>query len=51
MKHYIEGKVIIITGASSGFGEAAAYMLNEMGARLVLTGRTLKTLNAVGKKL
>jgi NADP-dependent 3-hydroxy acid dehydrogenase YdfG len=51
MKHYIAGKVIIITGASSGFGEAAAYMLNEMGAKLVLTGRTQKTLNAVGKKL
>lgn len=51
MKHYIDGKVIIITGASSGFGEAAAYMLNEMGAKLVLTGRTLKTLKAVGSKL
>jgi len=51
MKHYIQDKVMIVTGASSGFGEAAACMLNEMGAKLVLTGRTLKTLKAVGKRL
>jgi len=51
MKHYVKDQVIIITGASSGFGEAAAYLFNEMGAKLVLTGRTLKTLQKVGKKL
>ncbi len=39
MKHYIEGKVIIVTGGSSGFGLEAARILLEMGAKVVITGR------------
>ena len=39
MKHYVEGKVIIITGGSSGFGLEAARILLEMGARVVISGR------------
>lgn len=35
----IENKTIIITGASSGIGEATAKMLGLKGARLVLAGR------------
>jgi NADP-dependent 3-hydroxy acid dehydrogenase YdfG len=35
----IEGKVIAITGASSGIGEAAALLLAERGAKLVLGAR------------
>ncbi|KTR26918.1 oxidoreductase [Exiguobacterium indicum] len=35
----IQGKVIIITGASSGIGEATARLLAKQGARLVLGSR------------
>jgi NAD(P)-dependent dehydrogenase (short-subunit alcohol dehydrogenase family) len=39
MKHYVQDKVIIITGGSSGFGFEAARILLEMKARVVITGR------------
>ncbi|MEP6567259.1 MAG: SDR family NAD(P)-dependent oxidoreductase, partial [Mesorhizobium sp.] len=32
----IKGKVIAITGASSGIGEATALLLAERGAKMVL---------------
>jgi len=43
----IEGKVIAITGASSGIGAATATYLAEKGARLVLGARREDRLNAV----
>ncbi|MBM4457614.1 MAG: SDR family oxidoreductase [Chloroflexi bacterium] len=39
MKHYIDGKVIIITGGASGFGFETARELLAMGAKVVITGR------------
>ena len=39
----VEGKVVIITGASSGIGEAAARLLAEEGAKVVLAARRDKT--------
>ena len=47
----IDGKVVAITGASSGIGEATAALLAERGARLVLGARSPDRLNAVAARL
>ncbi len=44
MKHYVDGKVIVITGGSSGFGLEAARMLLGMGAKVAITGRNMQRL-------
>ncbi len=46
----LDGKVIWITGASSGIGEALAYALRARGARLVLSARRLDRLNDVRER-
>jgi NAD(P)-dependent dehydrogenase (short-subunit alcohol dehydrogenase family) len=51
MKHYIEGKVIVITGGSSGFGLETARMVLEMGAKVVITGRNAERLEAANQEL
>lgn len=43
-----DGKVVLITGASSGIGEGTAKYLAKLGANLVLTGRNVDNLNKVG---
>lgn len=45
MKHYVENKVIIVTGGSSGFGRESARLLLEMGAKVVITGRNQERLD------
>jgi NADP-dependent 3-hydroxy acid dehydrogenase YdfG len=51
MSNNIEGKVVVITGASSGLGEAAARHLAAAGARLVLGARRLDRLAELAKDL
>ena len=51
MTENIEGKVVVITGASSGLGEATARHLAQRGARLVLGARRLDRLNVLANEL
>lgn len=43
----IKGKVVIITGASSGIGEETAYLLAKKGAKLVLGARREEKLRTI----
>jgi NADP-dependent 3-hydroxy acid dehydrogenase YdfG len=47
----IEGKVVVITGASSGLGEAAARALAANGAKLVLGARRVERLRQLANEL
>lgn len=51
MSQNIQDKVIVITGASSGLGEATARLLSAEGAKLVLGARRLDRLTALVEEL
>lgn len=40
----LKNKIVWITGASSGIGEALCYQLNKMGARLIISSRNREAL-------
>lgn len=42
----LKGKTILVTGASSGIGQATAIECSKLGATLVITGRNEERLNA-----
>ncbi len=44
-------KTILITGATSGFGEAAAYKFAANGWNMILTGRRKERLNVIEKSI
>ena len=44
-------KVVVITGATSGIGEACAAVFGAAGAQLVITGRNAQKLEATAAKL
>ena len=50
MKENIQGKVIVITGASSGLGEATARRLSAEGATVVLGARRSDRLQSLTKE-
>ncbi|MGG4203720.1 SDR family oxidoreductase [Paenibacillus jamilae] len=47
----IENKVVVITGASSGIGEATALLLAERGAKVVLGARGADRLEALATRI
>jgi NAD(P)-dependent dehydrogenase (short-subunit alcohol dehydrogenase family) len=48
---YLEGKRILVTGASSGIGRATAVLISKCGARVVLCGRDAGRLEATRDEL
>ena len=51
MSNNIEGKVVVITGASSGLGEATARLLSSQGATVVLGARRLDRIKSLADEL
>jgi len=51
MSNNIEGKIVVITGASSGLGEATARLLSAQGAVLVLGARRVNRLQSLADEL
>jgi NADP-dependent 3-hydroxy acid dehydrogenase YdfG len=51
MVQNIEGKVVVVTGASSGLGEATARNLTAGGAKVVLGARRFDRLASLAKEL
>ena len=49
--HGIKDKIVVITGASSGIGEATAVMLAERGAKVVLGARGLDRLQSLARRI
>ncbi|KAI9506381.1 hypothetical protein GGI25_005137 [Coemansia spiralis] len=47
----LQGKSVLITGASSGIGEACAYQFAAAGANVMLTARRRERLEAVEQKI
>ncbi|KOB70315.1 Short-chain dehydrogenase [Operophtera brumata] len=50
MEFDFSGKVVVVTGASAGIGEAIAILFAKYGAKLSLVGRNEENLRKVAKR-
>src|ERR1700677_127777 len=48
---YFRGKVVLITGASSGIGQELAWQLAQAGAKLTLAARRKERLDALAQRI
>jgi len=51
MSQNIEGKVVVITGASSGLGEATARHLSEKGAKVAVAARRTERIESLADEI
>jgi NAD(P)-dependent dehydrogenase (short-subunit alcohol dehydrogenase family) len=51
LDHGLTGKVVLVTGGSTGIGRATALLFNAAGAHVVVTGRDPATLDAARSEL
>ncbi len=51
LEHNLDGKVVIITGASSGIGAETARQLSRLGCRLTVAARSKEKLEALAAEL
>ena len=51
MSYSLNGKTALVTGASSGFGEAVAFMLAEAGCAVSLVARRADRLHEIAKQI
>ena len=47
----MEGKVVLVQGASSGLGKELAMLYGKRGCRMVLTGRNKERLEQTAKEI
>src|SRR5689334_14481092 len=47
----LKGKIVWVTGAGTGIGEAAALALAKEGAKVILTGRREDVLKSVAERI
>ncbi|WP_300355254.1 SDR family NAD(P)-dependent oxidoreductase, partial [uncultured Alcanivorax sp.] len=51
LRDRVQGKVVLLTGASSGIGEGVAEKLAAAGATLLLVARNAEKLDAIASKI
>ena len=51
LRHKLHGKTVLITGASSGIGEALAYLLAHTNTHMILVARREKKLLTMKREI